>query len=59
MNNKWANTNFHVPVLKDIVISNLCVKPNGIYLDGTLGFGGHTKLIMKQFTNQGGKILNH
>ncbi|MAI88204.1 MAG: 16S rRNA (cytosine(1402)-N(4))-methyltransferase [Candidatus Marinimicrobia bacterium] len=57
MNNKWANTNFHVPVLKDIVISNLCVKPNGIYLDGTLGFGGHTKLIMKQFTNQGGKIL--
>jgi len=55
--NKWANTNFHVPVLKDVVISSLCVKPNGIYLDGTLGFGGHTKLIMKQFSDQAGKVL--
>ena len=57
MKNKWANTNFHVPVLKDAVISSLCVKPNGIYLDGTLGFGGHTKLIMKKFSDQGGKVL--
>ncbi len=57
MKNKWANTNFHVPVLKDVVISSLCVKPNGIYLDGTLGFGGHTKLIMKQFSDQAGKVL--
>jgi len=55
--NKWANTNFHVPVLKDVVISSLCVKPNGIYMDGTLGFGGHTKLIMKKFSDQGGKVL--
>lgn len=36
----------HTPVLKDAVISNLNIKPNGIYIDGTFGRGGHAKLIL-------------
>lgn len=31
----------HVPVLYDEVISGLEIKPDGIYVDGTLGGGGH------------------
>ena len=32
----------HVSVLLDECIENLGVKPDGIYLDGTLGMGGHS-----------------
>lgn len=31
----------HVPVLYEECIENLCIKPDGIYVDGTLGGGGH------------------
>ena len=32
----------HIPVLLDECIENLNIKPDGIYLDGTLGMGGHS-----------------
>ena len=32
----------HISVLLDECIENLNIKPNGIYLDGTLGMGGHS-----------------
>lgn len=32
----------HVSVLLDECIENLNIKPDGIYLDGTLGLGGHS-----------------
>ncbi len=32
----------HVSVLLDECIENLQIKPDGIYLDGTLGMGGHS-----------------
>ena len=32
----------HVSVLLDECIENLNIKPDGIYLDGTLGMGGHS-----------------
>ncbi len=38
----------HIPVLKDQTISLLDVKENGIYVDGTLGRGGHSKEILKK-----------
>ena len=32
----------HVSVLLDECIENLAIKPDGIYVDGTLGLGGHS-----------------
>ena len=32
----------HVSVLLDECIDALCIKPDGIYVDGTLGGGGHS-----------------
>ena len=32
----------HISVLLDECIENLNIKPDGIYLDGTLGLGGHS-----------------
>ena len=32
----------HVPVLLQECIDNLNIRPDGIYLDGTLGMGGHS-----------------
>lgn len=45
MNN---NTFSHIPVLLDACIQGLCIKPNGWYLDGTAGGGGHAEEIAKR-----------
>lgn len=37
----------HKPVLLEETIRALEIKPNGIYVDGTLGGGGHSKEILK------------
>jgi 16S rRNA (cytosine1402-N4)-methyltransferase len=42
----------HVTVLLDEAISYLNIKPNGIYVDGTLGGAGHSLEILKRL-NQG------
>ena len=36
----------HVPVLSNELISGLKICPGGLYLDATLGYGGHTQLIL-------------
>jgi len=41
----------HKPVLLDEVISSLNIKPNGIYVDLTLGGGGHSLEILKRLSN--------
>lgn len=41
----------HIPVLKDEVIQSLDIKENGIYVDLTLGRGGHSKEILKRLKN--------
>lgn len=38
----------HISVLLDECIENLNVKPDGIYVDGTLGLGGHSEQILKR-----------
>ena len=38
----------HKSVLLDETIDNLNIKPDGIYVDATLGFGGHSGLILKR-----------
>jgi 16S rRNA (cytosine1402-N4)-methyltransferase len=41
----------HETVLKEEAISYLNIKPNGIYVDGTLGGAGHSKLILDHLKN--------
>lgn len=41
----------HVSVLLEETIALLNVKPNGNYMDGTLGRGGHSKEILKRLEN--------
>ena len=45
----------HVSVLYEETIEGLKVNPEGIYLDGTLGGGGHSEAIVKQLTS--GKLI--
>ncbi len=40
----------HVPVMPGETIEGLNVKPDGIYLDCTLGGGGHSELILRKLT---------
>ena len=41
----------HVPVLLKEVISGLNIKPDGIYVDLTLGRAGHAKAILEHLPN--------
>lgn len=43
----------HVSVLADEVIENLNIKPDGIYVDLTLGKGGHSKKILQKLSSKG------
>lgn len=46
----------HVSVLLPECIENLNIKPNGIYVDGTTGGGGHSIEIAKRLTD-GGRLI--
>ena len=43
----------HYSVLLDEAIAGLAIKPDGIYVDGTLGYGGHSSEILKRLNEQG------
>ncbi len=43
----------HVPVLLEKTISNLNIKPNGVYVDATLGGGGHASKICDYLSKEG------
>lgn len=45
----------HIPVLLNECIEGLNIKPDGIYLDGTLGGGGHSEQILSHLTT--GKLI--
>ena len=47
----------HVTVLLDEGVAALAVKPDGIYVDGTFGRGGHSRLILQQLGEQGRLIV--
>ncbi len=46
-------SNQHKPVLLDETIEYLNCKKNGIYIDGTLGRGGHTAALLENIDNEG------
>jgi len=43
----------HKPVLLHEVIANLSIHSDGIYVDGTLGAGGHASAIVEQLSTRG------
>jgi len=47
----------HAPVLLQEAIDGLNIKPDGIYIDGTFGRGGHAKLILENLSAHGQLIV--
>ena len=47
---------YHIPVMRDEVLEDLAVKPDGIYLDGTAGGGNHSRAIAERLT-EGGRLF--
>ena len=45
--------NEHVPVLRDEALGGLAVKPDGVYLDGTFGRGGHARALLAHLSARG------
>lgn len=43
----------HYSVLLEEAITGLDIKPDGIYVDGTLGYGGHSSEILKKLNEKG------
>lgn len=43
----------HITVLLHEAVEGLAIKPNGIYIDGTFGRGGHSRLILSQLGKNG------
>ena len=43
----------HIPVIATETIENLNIKADGVYLDLTLGKGGHSKMILERLSDEG------
>ena len=44
---------FHTPVMQREVIESLHLRPGGIYVDGTVGGGGHAFEILREISPDG------
>jgi 16S rRNA (cytosine1402-N4)-methyltransferase len=53
MNNPKPADSYHIPVLAEAVCVNLITRPDGVYIDGTLGGGGHAWHILSRLAGQG------
>lgn len=52
------STVYHIPAMLHETISGLQIKPAGTYVDVTFGGGGHSRAIMKELTNDGGRLFS-
>ena len=43
----------HVPVLAKEAIEALAINPDGVYVDGTFGRGGHSRLVLERLSPKG------
>lgn len=43
----------HLPVLLNEVLNALAIKENGVYVDGTFGYGGHSRSILAHLGRSG------
>lgn len=48
-----THVTYHKPVLRDEAVRYLVTNPNGTYVDGTLGGGGHAALILHKLSDKG------
>ncbi len=55
MSGTHQNSEYHLPVLPEETIRVLHIRPDGIYVDGTAGGGGHSFLIATQL--RGGRLI--
>jgi len=46
----------HTAVLLDEAVDALAIKPGGVYVDGTFGRGGHSRMILERL-GSGGKLI--
>ncbi len=51
------SSDYHMPVLLKEAVEGLQIKPSGIYVDCTLGGGGHSREILKQLGPDGRLIV--
>ena len=49
----------HKPVMLNEVLSGLNISPDGIYIDCTLGGGGHTEKILEKLVKKNGKVTGY
>ncbi len=49
-------TTYHIPALLEPSVDGLDIRPDGIYVDATLGGGGHTREILSRL-GPGGRLL--
>lgn len=47
----------HIPVMLAQVMEGLCIRPEGVYLDGTFGRGGHAREVLKRLGPTGRLLL--
>jgi 16S rRNA (cytosine1402-N4)-methyltransferase len=47
----------HEPVLLEQVLKGLAIRPEGIYVDGTYGRGGHARAVLNQLSTEGTLVV--
>ena len=53
MKNLQELINVHIPVMSAQVLEYLNLQPGGLYIDGTIGAGGHAAQILSKLSNNG------